>query len=121
MKSILRKNIIIQSGGQTGADSAAIDWAIENWVQYRGWCPRGRLAEDGTIPHYYRLHETQSSDCNIRTQMNVMNNDGTTILSIDQYLKGGSRLTENLTRKSKNKYCIYIQELSNQVRNYKTF
>ncbi len=53
--------------------------------------------------------------------MNVMNNDGTTILSIDQYLKGGSRLTENLTRKSKNKYCIYIQELSNQVRSDKTF
>ena len=101
MGSISHKNIIIQSGGQTGADRAALDWAIENEVQYRGWCPRGRLAEDGLIPQYYELLETKSSDYAVRTQMNVRDSDGTAILSIDPYLNGGSRLTEHLAHKSK--------------------
>ena len=36
--SVLRK---IVSGGQTGADRAALDWAIQNNVPHGGWCPRG--------------------------------------------------------------------------------
>ena len=38
------------SGGQTGADRAALDWVIEHDKPHRGWCPAGRIAEDGTIP-----------------------------------------------------------------------
>jgi hypothetical protein len=99
MRSISHKEIVIQSGGQTGADRAALDWAIENKVQYRGWCPRGRLAEDGLIPKYYELVETKSSDYAIRTQMNVRDSDGTVIISIDPHLNGGSQLTEYLAHK----------------------
>jgi hypothetical protein len=33
----------IVSGGQTGADRAALDWAIENGIPHGGWCPKGRL------------------------------------------------------------------------------
>ncbi len=36
----------ILSGGQTGADRAALDWAIANNVAHGGWCPKGRRAED---------------------------------------------------------------------------
>ena len=39
----------IVSGAQTGADRAALDWAIANSIAHGGWCPRGRLAEDGEI------------------------------------------------------------------------
>jgi hypothetical protein len=38
----------IVSGGQTGADRAALDWAISRDISHEGWCPKGRLAEDGT-------------------------------------------------------------------------
>jgi len=34
----------IVSGGQTGADRAALDFAIEHGIPHGGWCPRGRFA-----------------------------------------------------------------------------
>ena len=37
----------IVSGGQTGADRAGLDFAIEHGIPHGGWCPKGRLAEDG--------------------------------------------------------------------------
>ena len=36
----------IVSGGQTGADRAALDWALSRGIKCRGWCPKGRKAED---------------------------------------------------------------------------
>ena len=35
----------IVSGGQTGADRAALDWAIENGIPHGGWCPKGQALE----------------------------------------------------------------------------
>ena len=32
----------IVSGGQTGADRAALDWVFENGITHGGWCPKGR-------------------------------------------------------------------------------
>ena len=29
----------IVSGGQTGVDRAALDWAIETGIEHGGWCP----------------------------------------------------------------------------------
>ena len=52
----------IVSGGQTGADRAALDWAIEYEIPHGGWCPKGRLAEDGEIPAKYHLQESQSKN-----------------------------------------------------------
>ncbi|MBK7135419.1 MAG: hypothetical protein IPH73_04075 [Rhodocyclales bacterium] len=40
----------IVSGAQTGADRAALDWAIANRVPHGGWCPDGRFAEDVYLP-----------------------------------------------------------------------
>jgi hypothetical protein len=39
----------IISGGQTGADRAALDFAIEHGIPHGGWCPLNRKAEDGRI------------------------------------------------------------------------
>ena len=36
----------IISGGQTGADRAALDVAIERGMEWGGWCPKGGCAED---------------------------------------------------------------------------
>ena len=41
--------ITIISGGQTGADQAALDWALDRNVECGGWRPKGRKAEDGPI------------------------------------------------------------------------
>lgn len=46
------------SGGQTGVDRAALDAALELGIPCGGWCPRGRKAEDGTIPERYPMVET---------------------------------------------------------------
>ena len=48
----------IVSGGQTGVDRAGLDWAIENNIPHGGWCPAGRLAEDGPLNERYHLTET---------------------------------------------------------------
>ncbi len=55
----------IISGGQTGVDRGALDAAIALDFEHGGWCPLGRLAEDGQIPDRYRLDETDSPDYSI--------------------------------------------------------
>ena len=59
------------SGAQTGADRAALDWAIFRDVPHGGWCPKGRKAEDGKIPPQYQLTETPSASYMQRTEWNV--------------------------------------------------
>ena len=58
----------IVSGGQTGVDRAALDVAIYLGIPHGGWCPRGRLAEDGRIPQQYQLTETTAPQYAIRTE-----------------------------------------------------
>jgi len=60
----------IVSGGQTGADRAALDWAMEHGIQHGGWCPKGRKAEDRPIDARYQLKETPSADYIQRTEWN---------------------------------------------------
>jgi hypothetical protein len=83
----------IVSGGQTGADRAALDFAIKHGIPHGGWCPLGRWAEDGCIPARYNLIETPSSDPAVRTEWNVRDSDGTIIFSIQHNLTGGSLWT----------------------------
>ena len=89
----------IVSGGQTGVDRAALEWAIMNQMLHGGWCPKGRMAEDGKIPERYLMQETPSTDFNQRTEWNVRDSDGTVILSLGPNLTGGSELTFQIARK----------------------
>ncbi|OGA44096.1 MAG: hypothetical protein A3G25_14545 [Betaproteobacteria bacterium RIFCSPLOWO2_12_FULL_63_13] len=91
------KNLVsrIVSGGQTGADRAALDWAIRNDVPHGGWCPRGRKAEDGVLPAKYKLRETESKDYRQRTRQNVIDSDGTLVLNLGA-LDGGTLKTVSL-------------------------
>ena len=82
----------IVSGGQTGADRAALDWAIEHKIDHGGWCPKGRKAEDGVIESRYALQETRSENYRQRTRQNVVDSDGTLILNIGD-LSDGSLTT----------------------------
>ena len=73
--------LTIVSGGQTGVDRAALDWAIEKGWPHGGYCPKGRIAEDGLIPGKYNLKEIKSGKYRIRTRLNVIHSDATLILS----------------------------------------
>lgn len=97
----------IVSGGQTGADRAALDAAIERGVPHGGWIPQGRRAEDGRISDSYAaLREANSGDYAVRTELNVRDSDGTIIVSHGP-LTGGSKLTQELCRKNR-KPCLHI-------------
>lgn len=83
----------IISGGQTGADRAALDWAISHKIPHGGWCPDGRKAEDGVIPTLYRLTELFGGGYRQRTKANVRDSDATLIVTISDELSGGSLTT----------------------------
>ncbi|HET6830395.1 MAG TPA: putative molybdenum carrier protein [Solirubrobacterales bacterium] len=75
----------IVSGGQTGVDRAALDFARANGLPYGGWCPQGGWAEDherppGLLRRYPMLRETPSTDPARRTAWNVRDSDATLIL-----------------------------------------
>lgn len=88
----------IISGGQTGVDRAALDSALEHDVPVGGWCPRGRRAEDGSIPDRYSLKETPSDAYEQRTVWNVRDSDGTLIIT-GGVLEGGTALTMSEARR----------------------
>ncbi len=82
----------IISGGQTGVDRASLDIAIALHIPHGGWCPAGRMAEDGRITERYRLAELASPEYADRTRKNVEDSDGTLILNREK-LEGGTALT----------------------------
>ncbi len=88
----------IVSGGQTGVDRGALEAALALGIAHGGWCPRGRLAEDGSIPSRYELDELDSSDYAARTEQNVIDSDATLII-YERRMSGGTLLTFNLAKK----------------------
>ncbi|NLO80645.1 MAG: hypothetical protein GX093_10180 [Xanthomonadaceae bacterium] len=82
----------IVSGGQTGVDRGALDAALARGFPCGGWCPAGRLAEDGVIPPQYPLTELSRGGYRQRTLQNVLDSDGTAIIYFGT-LEGGTELT----------------------------
>lgn len=85
----------IVSGGQTGVDRAALDVALDLQIPCGGWCPKGRIAEDGPLGERYPLKETPLPDYEQRTSWNVRDSDATLILHRGP-LSGGTELTAQL-------------------------
>jgi hypothetical protein len=78
-------SISIRSGGQTGVDRAALDFALRTGISYGGWCPRGGWAEDfpsppGLLSKYPCLRETPSAEPEQRSAWNVRDSHATLIL-----------------------------------------
>lgn len=88
----LRKII---TGGQTGVDRAALDVALAFNIPCGGWCPKGRIAENGPIPPHYPLVETDDAEYSERTRRNVSDANGVLVLYAHS-LDAGTRHTLNL-------------------------
>ena len=83
----------IVSGGQTGADRGALLAALEAGLACGGWCPAGRLAEDGRVPDELPVTELPGAGYAERTRQNVIDSDGTVIFYRPP-LAGGSLSTK---------------------------
>jgi hypothetical protein len=82
----------ITSGGQTGVDRGALDAALQRGFSCGGWCPPGRMAEDGPIPGQYPMTEMPRGGYRARTIQNVVDSDGTVIIHFGE-LEGGTEQT----------------------------
>jgi len=98
---------VIVSGGQTGVDRAALDVSMDLGLGCRGWCPKGRKAEDGPLPQRYTLRETESSEYSLRTRYNVRDSDATLILNRGE-LAGGTAATLRFAEEM-NRPCLVLQ------------
>jgi len=96
----------IISWPQTGADRAALDVAIKMGIPHGGWVPKGRIAEDGPIPAKYELQEMPTESYEARTEQNVIDSDGTLIMSHGP-LTGGSAYTLKMAKKHQ-KPCLHV-------------
>lgn len=106
--------LTILSGGQAGVDRGALDAALQLGSPCRGWCPRGRLAEDGPIPERYPLSETDGGYPG-RTRRNVEESDGTLILHRGP-LTEGTLLTLEICRELGKPVCLVDAATSNPER-----
>jgi hypothetical protein len=88
----------IISGGQTGADQGALDAAIKLDIPHGGWIPKGRMTENGPLPEKYQLKEMPTQGYPERTEQNVIDSDGTLIISRGE-LTGGSDYTREMAIK----------------------
>ena len=102
------------SGGQTGVDRAALDVALELGIPCGGWCPRGRLAEDGPIAALYPLDETPSPVYAQRTEWNVRDSDGTLLLTRSRP-RGGSAFTLRCARRMRRPLLVLDLSLAREA------
>ena len=87
----------IRSGGQSGVDRAALDFARKHNMEICGWCPKGGWAEDypvapGIMAVYPELQETPEAEPWQRTLWNMR--DAQAILTIIPEESGESRGTQ---------------------------
>ena len=84
--------LTIISGAQTGVDRAALDSVLERGQACGGWCPEGRLAEDGRIADAYPVTELAGGSYAERTRKNVQDSDASVIIYFGE-LSGGTEKT----------------------------
>lgn len=104
----MRKHLPIKiiSGGQTGVDRAALDYAIDKSIPCGGWCPKGRKAEDGRIPDRYPVEEMNTASYAERTKKNVVGSDATLVIYDRLPDRGTKRTIEECL--SLNRPVLYI-------------
>ena len=109
------KGLKIISGGQTGVDQGALDFALYHGWPCGGWCPSGRECESGRIPEKYPLHEVDTEDYNERTRRNVLDADATLVITASGLLEKGTALTiSECKQRGKPLFHLDLEDLSDQ-------
>ncbi len=96
----------IISGGQIGADQAALDAAIKYSVPHGGWIQKGRKTRSGPLPEKYHLKEMSVSGYKERIEQNVIDSNGTVIISHGD-LTGGADYSQKMAKKH-HRPCLHI-------------
>jgi len=108
MKTVVKK---ICSGGQQGADIAALDFAIKHGIAHGGWCPKGRRCDGGTISEQYKLREHPSDQYPPRTLLNVLDSQATIVFAWDPQ-SAGTALTIKYCKQYKRPYLVIEKAVS---------
>ena len=103
-EKIMIKKII--SGGRIGADQAALDVAMKMGIPHGGWIQKGRKTQRGILPEKYQLKEMPVAGFKERIEQNIMDSDGTVIISHGN-LTGGSDYGQEMAKKH-NRPCLHI-------------
>ena len=93
----------IISGGQVGADQAALDAAIKYNFPYGGWIQKGRKTQSGILPDKYELKEMSVAGFKEKIEQNVIDSDGTVIISHGN-LAGGADYSHTMVKKHNRPY-----------------
>jgi hypothetical protein len=107
-----KNDLVIHSGGQTGVDRAALDFALCNGISCTGWCPYMRMAEDGIINLRYPLRQCYSTNADVRTELNVVDCDATLIIVYDD-MDHGTQLTFELAHLYRKPVFVWIISRNN--------
>lgn len=114
----------IISGGQTGADQAALDFALDRKIRIGGIVPKGRTDENGALPlRYLPLREAPHTERAVRTALNVALAYGTAILARGD-LDDGSQVTAECAALLERPYLILDlekhsrEDLARQLRDW---
>ena len=96
----------IISGGQVGADQAALDAAIKCRFPHGGWIQKGKKTQTGVLPEKYQLTEMSVSGYKEKIEQNVIESDGTVIISHGD-LSGGADYSRKMAIKH-HRPCLHI-------------
>ena len=96
----------IISGGQIGADQAALDVAIKLGFPHGGWIQKGRKTQSGILPAKYQLKELSTAGYKRRIEQNVIDSDGTVIISHGEPT-GGAEYSRKMADKHR-RPCLHV-------------
>ncbi|MFZ0607293.1 MAG: putative molybdenum carrier protein [Xanthobacteraceae bacterium] len=104
-------------GGQSGVDRAVLDVAIEQAIDYGGWCPKGGWAEDfpqppGLLARYPALAATPLADPAQHTEWNVRDANACMIVADAGGLavSAGTALAQELAHRDRKP--VFVADLS---------
>lgn len=96
----------IISGGQPGVEMAALDAAIKLDIPYEGWAYRRKRTENADLTKQYNLRSIDVPSYHGRLEKNIIDSDGTVVLTHGQ-LSIGSKIIRELANKHK-KPCLNV-------------
>ena len=97
----------IISGGQPGVEIAALDAAIQHGIPHAGWAYKSRKTDGDILPEEYNVKGIENPSYFERLEKNVIDSEGTVILTYGQLLIG-LKGVRDLAEKHR-KPCLHLE------------